>query len=244
MTTDATPGPARPRGPEIWLAGEPAELAELLPRGACGIVTNTVIFAQLAPRHGGVRGLLEAYLALGPYPVIVEVDGDTAGELLRWSEAACSLSPRVGIKLPTRPVALEAMRRLAAAGVTVFATTVASVAQAAAVAACGVSHLCPFVRPLLDRGEDAYRVIGEIVAALRPHAVRPRVIAGLIRDAAEVHASLSAGADGVVIFTGVYRAALVHPVTEQWNATFRAHWDDLLRAGALDGLRAAGVARA
>jgi hypothetical protein len=68
----------------------------------------------------------------------------------------------------------------------------------------------------------------------------PKVIAGLIREPREIDASLAAGADGVVIFAALYRAALEHHVTEQWNATFRARWDALLAAGALDGLRGAG----
>jgi hypothetical protein len=68
----------------------------------------------------------------------------------------------------------------------------------------------------------------------------PRVIAGLIRELREIEASLAAGADGIVIFAELYREALRHPATEQWNATFRARWDDVLAAGALDGLRPAG----
>jgi hypothetical protein len=171
-----------PPAPQIWLAGDVPDVAELLPRGGCGIVTNTVIFDQLAPRYGGVRGLLEAYLAITNGPLIVEVDGDTVEEILRWGEAACALSPLVGVKLPTRPVCLEAMRRLADQGVTVFATTVCSVTQAAAIAACGARYLAPFVHPLLEHGEDPYRLIRDIVAAFRPHADMPKVIAGLIRE--------------------------------------------------------------
>lgn len=233
-------GPPSLPAPQIWLAGDVPDLAELLPRGGCGIVTNTVIFHQLAPRYGGVRPLLEAYLAITNGPVIVEVDGDTVDEIVRWSEGVCALSSLVGIKLPTKPVCLEAMRRLAAQGVSVFATTVCSVRQAAAVAACGARYLAPFVHPLLERGEDPYRLIRDIVATFRPHPGMPKVIAGLIREPQEIDASLAAGADGIVIFTELYREALRHPATEQWNTTFRARWDDILAAGALDGLRPAG----
>ena len=44
----------RREGPQIWLAGDPAEIKDLLPFGVAGIITNTIVMKDLTERDGPV----------------------------------------------------------------------------------------------------------------------------------------------------------------------------------------------
>ena len=55
------------RGPDIWLAGDPADLGEWLERGAAGIVTNTVVQRELAAKYGGLLEVTRRYRKYSVY---------------------------------------------------------------------------------------------------------------------------------------------------------------------------------
>ena len=135
----------RGRGPAIWLAGDPADLGEWLERGAEGIVTNTVVLNEMVQKYGQLLDVVRRYLDLTDKPVVVEVEGHTTQELLDVSHVFTALSPQVVIKIPCTVAGLGAFRVLEQEGVTTFCTTVFSLAQAAAVAQAGASHVLPFL---------------------------------------------------------------------------------------------------
>jgi hypothetical protein len=43
------------RGPDIWLAGDPEDLAKWIDFGAAGIVTNTVVLNQMVKKYGHIK---------------------------------------------------------------------------------------------------------------------------------------------------------------------------------------------
>ena len=88
MTADAPVPKARSegRGPTIWLAGTPDDLAPWMPLGIAGIVTNTVVLNQYAKSYGSVIALIKEYLDITDKPVVVEIDGHSVEETARGWE--------------------------------------------------------------------------------------------------------------------------------------------------------------
>ena len=89
------------RGPTIWLAGTPEDLAPWMPLGIAGIVTNTVVLNQYAKPYGSVIALIKEYLAITDKPVVVEIDGHTVDETARGWEG---FHRTVGSNYPENPL--------------------------------------------------------------------------------------------------------------------------------------------
>ena len=70
------------RGPAIWLAGDPEDLKDWMPRGATGIVTNTVVLNDMVKKYGQLTEVVQRYLDITDKPVVIEVDGHSTQELL------------------------------------------------------------------------------------------------------------------------------------------------------------------
>ncbi|HEY8476466.1 MAG TPA: transaldolase family protein [Chloroflexota bacterium] len=226
------------RAPQIWLAGDPADMPERLNLGCAGIVTNTVVFRDLAPKYGSVRKLLEAYLEVTDLPIFVEIDGESTEELLEVAHSVRRISSQLQIKIPCTAHGLRAIRRLSREGVETMCTCVFSLNQAVAAANAEATHILPFCTPMKEFGGDPMKLVAEIVEALREHESRPKVTAALVRSADVAEMALAAGADGVIVFTAVFDQMLKHPGTEQWNDTFKRAWDWLGDQGHLEGIAA------
>ena len=224
------------RGPDIWLAGDPADLGQWLERGAAGIVTNTVVQRELAAKYGGLLEVTRRYLDITDKPVVIEVEGHTTEELLEVSHVFTALSPQIAIKIPCIAHGLGAFRALAKEGVTTFCTTVFSLAQAAAVGA-GRRHSRAAV---LRAGQGTGRRSGQAGARVHGH-VRP-VGAAAVRDR-------GAGALGGDGDRGAGRRRRRHhrvladlpchagaSPDRTWNDTFAGQWRQMLEAGQLRGV--------
>lgn len=234
-TSDSASAGMRHPGPQIWLAGDPAELRALMPLGVAGIITNTVVLRDLTTKYGQLRAVIEGYLEITDRPILVEVDGDSLEELMAAARAARALSPQIGIKIPTSRIGVQAHARLRDMGVRTMATTVMNLSQAILTVAAGASWLCPFVGPAHAFGREAVGFVAEIAQAFRGRPNPPSIIGGIIRNPEAAYLAYAAGADGVVTLPAVYWQMLEHPTTTEWNALFHKKWAEMRDAGALEG---------
>jgi transaldolase len=220
----------------IWLWGDPAEICDYLELGVVGLVTNTIVLDQLTDKYGRMEAVVDRYLEL-PHngPVVVEVDGDTADEMVRVSKVFTAMSPRVVLKIPCSSKGLRAVVHLGRDGHKCMVTTTFSVSQAVAAAAAGAAYIAPFIGPTIDSGADAAAIIGDIVRVIGRSEDSPYLAAGIVRTTIAADTAIRAGCDGIVISPAVYEEMLLHPGTTEWNATFRRHWDRMADKGALDG---------
>ena len=224
------------RGPAIWLAGDPADLAPWMERGAAGIVTNTVVLNEMVKKYGQIADVVQRYLDITDKPVVVEVDGHSTAELLDVSRRFTGMSDQIIIKIPCTVHALAAFRCLAEEGVETFCTTVFSLPQAAAVAQAGATHVLPFCEPVKQMGGDPTKLVRECVAMFAGWENRPYVTAALVRSVETAYAALRDGADGIIIFWPIFQEMLAHPLTDTWNDTFLAEWEAMRDAGRLAGV--------
>lgn len=225
------------RGPAIWLAGDPEDLKEWMPRGAAGIVTNTVVLNDMVKKYGQLTDVVQRYLDITDKPVAVEIDGHSTQELLDVGEVFVKMAPgQIILKIPTTEYALDAFAELKKQGVETYCTTVFTLAQAAAVAQAGVTHVLPFCEPYREVGGDPTKLIRECRAMFDGWDDRPYITAALVRSVETAEACLRDGADGIIIFWPIFRDMLQSKLTTEWNATFLDQWNQMYDAGLLEGV--------
>lgn len=223
-------------GPAVWLAGDPEDLKVWMDRGVAGIVTNTVVLNQMVQKYGQITDVVQSYLDITDKPVVVEIDGHTTDELLAVGEVFTRMSEQVILKIPCTPHALGAFKALQEQGVETYCTTVFSLAQAAAVARAGVTHILPFLEPVKDMGGDPTQLVRECVQMFAGWEQRPYITAALVRSVETAHAALRDGADGIIVFWPIFEEMMQHPLTDQWNQTFLDEWIAMRDAGLTEGV--------
>lgn len=221
----------------IWLQGDPEVLKDYVELQPVGLVTNTIILDDMVDTYGSMLGLIERYLGvIDDVPLVVEVDGDTAEDIVAASAPFQALSPRVVMKIPTSGKGLRAVARMKADGRDSMVTTLFSASQAVAATQAGAAYIAPFVGPMIDSGADAATIVSDIVRVLQGRENTPYILGGIIRNTIASDVAIRAGCDGIVIFPHTYEEILLHPGTAEWNSTFRDHWDNMQRKGALEGV--------
>jgi len=225
------------RGPAIWLAGDPEDLKEWMPRGAVGIVTNTVVLNDMVQKYGQVTDVVKRYLDITDKPVVVEIDGHTTQELLDVGEVFVKMAPgRIILKIPTTEYALDAFAELKRQNVETFCTTVFTLSQAAAVAQAGVTHVLPFCEPYREVNGDPTRLVRDCRAMFTGWEDRPYVTAALVRSVETAESCLRDGADGIIVFWPIFRDMIKNKLTSEWNATFLDRWNQMYDAGLMEGV--------
>ena len=224
------------RGPAIWLAGDPADLGMWLTYGAAGIVTNTVVLNEMVKKYGQLTDVVRRYLEITDLPIVVEVDGESTEELLDAASVFTSMSGQIMIKLPCTPNALGAFADLRAQNVETMCTTVFSLGQACAVAQAGATHILPFCEPVKELGGDPTKLVRECANTFSGWSDPPFVTAALVRSVDVAYRALRDGADGIIIFWPILGEMMQHPLTDQWNQTFKTEWGKMHEAGLLEGV--------
>ena len=227
-------------GPQIWLAGDPADLSEWLEMGAAGIVTNTVVLNEMVQKYGQITEVVKRYLDITDKPFVMEIDGHSTDELIEVGEFFCQMGEQVMLKIPCYTHALGAFRHFSAVGIETFCTTVFSLSQAAAVASAGVDHILPFCEPVKELGGDATKLVRECAEMFSQWGDRPLIMAALLRTVETTYQAIRDGADEVVIFWPVFRDMMQHPLTDTWNRTFASEWQAMHAAGLLQGVPVRG----
>lgn len=225
------------RGPAIWLAGDPEDLKEWMPRGATGIVTNTVVLNDMVKKYGQLTEVVQRYLDITDKPVVIEIDGHSTQELLDVGDVFVKMAPgQIILKIPTTEYALDAFAELKKQGVETYCTTVFTLAQAAAVAQAGVTHVLPFCEPFRDVNGDPTKLIRECKAMFDGWEDRPYITAALVRSVETAEACFRDGADGIIIFWPIFRDMMLSKLTTEWNTTFLDQWNQMYDAGLLEGI--------
>ena len=224
------------RGPAIWLAGDPADLKDWLSFGAAGIVTNTVVLHDMVKKYGQLTEVVKRYLDITDLPVVVEVDGESPDELLEVASVFTSMSDQVMIKMPCATHAMGAFGELRRRGVQTMCTTTFSLPQAAAMALAGATHILPFCEPVKELGGDPTKLVRECVGTFSKWSDPPLITAALVRSVDVAYRAIRDGADGIIVFWQIYRDMLAHPLTDQWNKTFRDRWHAMHAAGLMKGV--------
>ena len=223
-------------GPDIWLAGDPADLDKYMNNGIKGIVTNTVVQRELVQKYGTLTELTKKYLEITDKKIAIEIDGNSTQELLDVGEKFTQLSDQIILKIPCSDIALEAFSVLKKEGVETFCTTVFSLSQAVVSAQAGADHILPFCEPFKELGLSPTRLVKDCYETFKNWKERPKITAALVRSPDVANSAFRDGADGIIIFWPVYDEILKNPLTDKWNNIFMDEWKIMNKHGHLKDL--------
>jgi transaldolase len=211
--------------PRLWVAGPVDELLIAAKSGlADALVTNPKVLADWSAAGSQPVEMLAAELAESTgLPVYLHLRGPDEAAFLRQAEKLRTTHPLLLPKLPADAAGLAATCRLAA-DFPVLVTGVATLAQVFAAHAAGARFVCPYFARLRDTGVNVVELL-EQSARLAARFARPfEIVPASVRDGQDVKLALSAGATGVIIFTGLFGELLRHETTEQALAGFEKDW--------------------
>lgn len=211
---------------------DPLAVQEIFAMGiASGVTTNPLILAKRSAELGPaeIAPLLENLLnasadesmEMGGGPVFVQLTAQGESDMMREALGYIEIGKRIGIKIPFSEVGLRVAFRLAAKDVWTNVTSIMSPAQAYVAMMAGVEYLSIFVGRIHDMGYNANLIISEVRASIaREGWPVTKIIAGSIRQPADVMAAHVAGAHVVTASPEILKKLLWNPQTERTNAEF------------------------
>lgn len=197
-----------------------------------GCTTNPKRAAAAEPGSFATR--VRQILSCCPGPVSVEVLAETVEEMLEEASEYAAWDPRIVVKVPMSLEGLEVIHKLERErDIRVNVTCMMSSNQAAMALMAGASYVSLFVGRINDLGYDADMVIRETAELIERGAFDARIIAGSMRQVADIQRSLLAGAH---IVTTPYRflpQMVHHPRTAETIDEFAQSWSEARQRGGL-----------
>lgn len=202
-------------------------IREMLELGIVHGVTTNPLFMPRTPEHDQnftLRDILKVTES-NPYSVkvCVQLTAEGWAEMVAEAEALHSaISTGLVYKVPFSKEGLRACRHLTSSGLGVNMTSIMSVQQAYLSAQAGAEYVSLFYGRIADGGTNPRAVIFDTKRLLKDHSFPTEIIAGSLRQVADVMAALGNGADIATVKPEILRKMMEHPLTEQVNGEFRA----------------------
>ena len=197
-----------------------------------GVPTNPKLAAAAEP--GSFRARVGDILACCHGPGSVEVLSESVDEMLAEAAEYASWDPRVVVKVPMALESLEVIHKLERErDIRVNVTCMMASDQAALAMMAGASYASLFVGRIADMGYDPDVVIGETAAFIERGEFQCRIIAGSMRQTADIRRSFLAGAHIVTTSFELLAQMAHHPRTVETIAEFKSAWDEATERGEL-----------
>ena len=219
---------------ELFL--DTAEIDEVRKATALGVIsgvtTNPKLAAQSEP--GSFRKRIGEILACCAGPVSVEVVSESVDDMMREACEYASWDNKVVVKIPMMLDGLEVIHRLERErDIRVNVTCMMSSNQALLAMMAGASFVSLFVGRINDLGYDADAVIRETAEFINRGDFNSRIIAGSIRQLADIQRSFLAGAHIVTTPFKFLPQLCHHPRTVETIDEFKQAWEHARDRGGL-----------
>lgn len=204
---------------ELLIALQP-NIKEVLPQakklGVKGILTNASLLAESFGSGLSEVEYTQHLLDLDPELfMFTSVNRTETQNIVDTAYACCALSDRVGVKIPSTPQGMAAIRILANEDIKCIATAMFTYGQAYMAAKSGAWAISPFIHRGNDSGTDMLQQLRDTRALYDRIEKPPFILAASIRNAEEAELALKAGADGTAITYEVLCDLCSSPITEK-----------------------------
>ena len=190
-----------------------------------GVTTNPLIISR-EMLGADLEKTIKAILAVSSGSVSVELTSTGVDAMVKEARVYAGWEPRICIKVPVNETGLVVIRRLRHAGINTNATCIMTPTQALLAAKAGALYVSLFYGRIKDMDEDAKEVVWETKEMLRRHGEsNAKIIAGSIRQPADVREAFDGGADIVTVPPAILRKMVHHPRTEETIQEFSAAWE-------------------
>ncbi|MFV0429556.1 MAG: transaldolase family protein [Arachnia sp.] len=198
------------------------EVEELLATGVfSGVTTNPAILDKAGLASLDIPDLIRWSTAAGAKRVFVQVWGESPAEMIELGRQFRELSPRVVVKVPYSPAAIQAAAVLSATG-EVLVTAVHDASQVLPIVLADATFLAPFVGRMDQAGRDGMQATLDMQAAITGVDAATKVLAGSLRRPDQVLRLAQAGVQHFTMAPAVWRAFFDDDVTQAAVANFSA----------------------
>ena len=198
-----------------------------------GVTTNPKLAAAAEP--GSFRSRVEEIAAVCPgRPVSVEVLAESVDDMLSEASEYASWSDAIVVKIPMSLEGLEVIHKLERErDIRVNVTCMMSADQTAVALLAGATYVSLFVGRINDLGYDADTVIAETAELIERGGFPARIIAGSMRQTADIRRSFLAGAHIVTTTFALLSRMAHHPRTVETIREFKEAWEAAREGGGL-----------
>ncbi len=205
-----------------------AGMKDIIPQakelGVKGILTNASLLNEAFGAGLSEIEQTEKLLDLDDEMLVFEsVNRNSTQETVETARQCCQLSPRVGVKIPSTPEGMAAIRILSDEGIRCIATAMFTYGQAYMAAECGASAISPFIHRGIDSGIDMIQQLRDIRVLYDRMENPPMILAASIRNAEEAEIALKNGADSTAITFAVMQelcsSVLSEETESKWAGT-------------------------
>ena len=198
-----------------------------------GVTTNPKLAASAEP--GSFRSRGEEILEACPgCPVSVEVLAESTEDMLAEAAEYAAWSEQIVVKIPMSLEGLPVIHTLERErDVRVNVTCMMNSNQAALALLAGASFVSLFVGRINDLGCDADTEIAQTAEFIEQGGFRARIIAGSMRQTADIRRSFLAGAHIVTASYALLANMAYHPRTVETIREFKEAWDSARDRGGL-----------
>lgn len=213
-----------------------ADIREVQQAAALGIIsgvtTNPKLAAQAEP--GIFRDRIAEILACCQGPVSVEVVSESVEDMLAEAREFASWDERVAVKIPMSLEGLEVIHKLEREHDTrVNVTCMMNSNQALLAMMAGATYVSLFAGRINDMGYDADVVIRETAEFTERGNFDAEIIAGSMRQVADIQRAFLAGAHIVTTPFKYIPQLCHHPRTIETIDEFKTAWDETRKRGGL-----------
>lgn len=157
-------------------------------------------------------------------PVLAEVTGLTANEMVDEARALSKWHDNVIVKIPMTAEGLKATSILSKEGIKINVTLIFTVSQGLMAMKAGASYISPFIGRLEDIGTDPYQLIEALRDIIDIYGFGTEIISASIRSAAHVEAVAKLGSHIATIPETIFDKMVQHPLTKSGIDQFMNDW--------------------
>jgi transaldolase len=190
-----------------------------------GVTTNP---SHLAKEGGDPKHVvMDICKAVPTGDISVEVTQSHPKEVYLQARALAELAPNIVVKIPCHLDYFSTIKRLVDESININVTLVFSLAQALAMAKCGVRYISAMVGRWDDLDVDGVQLLYQIRDMLDRYQYDAQLLAASLRTVRHFHEAIAAGCDVATVPITLLPAAFNHLLTDRGMALFDADWKKL-----------------
>jgi transaldolase len=205
-----------------------ANIEEIKKANEMGVIQGVTTNPSLIAKEG--RDFVEVVkeiVEIVDGPISAEaVSLDSDGMIAEGVELA-KIHKNIIVKLPITQEGLKAVKALHVKGIKTNVTLVFTAQQALLAAKAGASYVSPFLGRLEDIGEDAMKLLNDIVEVFMIHDIDTEIIAASIRNPYHVLQSAKIGAHIATVPFKVITQMTQHKLTDIGIEKFLKDWESV-----------------
>ncbi len=166
-----------------------------------GVTTNPSILSKAI---GPVEKVLQEILSIQEGPLTIQVEAETAEEMIEQGKKFHAFSPRVIVKVPVTPEGLKAIHVLSKQKIKTMATVIFHSRQVLLAAMAGADYAAPYVSRMLMSDENAMTQLHSMMHIVRNYQFKTKILAASLRTLDQISLCVEMGLHAITLKDDVF----------------------------------------